>query len=304
MSNNIRSYLIRINMVCNEKCSFCNVTTITEPNYKDRTIIEILKEVQLIIKKNWIENVKITLSGWEPTLRKDLDKIVLWIKKLWVNYIELQTNATLLNEITTNKLIKSGINKFFISFHSSDKEIFEDYVWLKWIFDIVVDNIKNLWNYDNVEVILNPVISIKNYRDLKLYFDFIKIKFPFIKYISLSFIQPHWEAKENIDLMLDYEFINKNLTWIIDYAYSLWFILNNPYCWLPICVLEWRKYSKNCVEIIEWKSIIDSWKSKEDNNKIYIKECNKCIYEWLCGWIWKEYVELYWNKWISCITWL
>ena len=52
-NNNIRSHLIRLNMICNESCSFCNVTEITEPNYKDKTIFEILLEVQKIIKRQW-----------------------------------------------------------------------------------------------------------------------------------------------------------------------------------------------------------------------------------------------------------
>lgn len=303
MQNNIRSHLIRLNMICNESCSFCNVTNETEPNYKEKSLFDILLEVKSIIKKQWwVSNIKITLSWWEPTLRKDLDKIVLWIKKLWINYIELQTNATLLNKNLADKLIKNWLNKFFISFHSHKKEIFENYVWLKNIFDIVVNNIKNLWHYNNIEIILNPVISKKNYKDLKWYFDLIKKRFPFIKYISLSFIQPHWKAKKNIELMLDYDTINKELIWILDYAYSLWFIVNNPYCWLPICIMWWNKYSKNCVEIIEWKDFIDKWKLRKDNNKTYIEKCNKCIYYWLCWWIWKEYVNKYWDKWINFIS--
>ncbi len=303
MQNNIRSHLIRLNMICNESCSFCNVTNETEPNYKEKSIFEILLEVRKIIKKNWwVSNIKITLSWWEPTLRKDLDKIILWIKKLWVNYIELQTNATLLKKEIADKLVKNWLNKFFISFHSYKKEVFEDYVWLKNIFDIVVNNIKNLWNYKNIEVILNPVISKKNYKDLKWYFDFIKKEFPFIKYISLSFIQPHWEAKKNIDLMLDYDTINKELIWILDYAYILWFIVNNPYCGLPICIMWWDKYSKNCVEVIEWKEFIDRWKIRKENNKVYIEECNKCIYYWLCWWIWREYIKKYWDRGIKFIS--
>jgi 5'(3')-deoxyribonucleotidase len=61
-------------------------------------------------------------------------------------------------------------------------------------------------------VSLTIVISKENYKDLEGYFDFIKREFPFIKDISLVFIQPHGKAKENIDLMLDYEIINLELT--------------------------------------------------------------------------------------------
>lgn len=301
MNNNIRSHLIRVNMVCNESCSFCNVTNITEPNYKDRTIFDILIEVQKIIKKEWKENVKITLSWWEPTLRRDLDIIVKWIKKLGINYIELQTNATLLKPEYTDRLINAWINKFFISFHSKEKEILEEYVWLKWIFEIVVKNIKNLWNYQNIDVILNPVISKKTYQNLEWYFDFIKEEFPFIKYISLSFIQPHGEARKNIDLMLDYEFVNINLTGILDYVEQLWFIVNNPYCGLPVCVMWWDKYNKNCVEVVEGKNLIENWKTRNDNNKVYLDKCSECMYKWLCAWVWTEYKDLYWDKWINPI---
>lgn len=303
MTNNIRSHLIRPTIKCNENCSFCNVTEETELDYREKTITEILIQVQQIIKKEWnTNNVKISISWWEPTLRQDLDKIILWIKKLGINNIELQTNATLLSKNLVEKLIKNGLNKFFISFHSIDKKIFEDYVWLKWIFEFVIANIKNLWNYENIEVILNPVISTKNYIWLKNYFNFVKKEFPFIKYISLSFVQPHGKAKKNKWLFLDYEIINIELTWILDYANKLWLIVNNPYCWLPVCIMRWDKYNNNCVEIIEWKNFIDKWLERKDNNKIYIKKCNNCIYKWLCWWIWKEYIEIFWDSWIKEIT--
>nr|MDD3720127.1 radical SAM protein [Candidatus Gracilibacteria bacterium] len=290
-------------MLCNEKCSFCNVTNETEPNFKEKTIFEILLEVQKVIKsQGGVNDVKITLSGGEPTLRKDLDKIVLGIKKLGIKYIELQTNATLLNEKLVEKLVNSGVNKFFISFHSHKKDIFEEYVGLNGVFNIVVNNIKNLGKYENIEIILNPVISKKNYKDLKGYFDFIKIEFPFIKYISLSFIQPHGEAKKNINLMLDYETINKELTGILDYTYNLGLIVNNPYCGLPVCIMGWNYYNKNCIEVNEGKDLIEKGIKRDDNNKEYIKECEKCIYKGLCGGVWKEYINLYGNKGISFIN--
>lgn len=302
MQNNIRSHLIRLNILCNEKCKFCNVTQETEPKFREKNILEILHEVKKVIKlSSSVENVKISLSWWEPTLRKDLDKIVLGIKKMWVNYIELQTNATLLSPDLTQRLVKYGVNKFFISFHSHKKNIFEDYVWLTWIYDIVVENIKNLWRYKDIEVLLNPVISTKNYEDLEWFFDFVKNEFPFIKYISLSFIQPHWKARDNIDLMLDYDTINKKLWSILDYAFGLWFIVNNPYCGLPICVMQWHKYIENCTEASEWKELANIWRNRNDNNKTYIEECEKCVYKWLCGWIWNEYIERFNNKWIISI---
>ncbi|NUJ97298.1 radical SAM protein [Candidatus Gracilibacteria bacterium] len=300
--NNIRSYLIRLNIACNEKCSFCNVTQETEPNFKEKSIFEILFLVKQIIKREGKKDIKISLSGGEPLLRKDIELIVLGIKKLGVNSIEMQTNASLLFNDRAEKLIKNGINKFFISFHSHKQEIFENYVGLKGIFPKVVSNIKNLGKYKNIEVILNPVISKKNYKELKDYFDFVKEEFPFVKYISLSFIQPHGKAKKNINLMLDYETINKDLFGILDYVYNLGFVVNNPYCGLPICIMGWDKYNVNCIEVIENKMLIDSGIIKKDNNKIYIKECEKCIYKGLCNGIWKEYKELYGSKGINCIN--
>jgi wyosine [tRNA(Phe)-imidazoG37] synthetase (radical SAM superfamily) len=50
-------------MICNESCSFCNVTEETEPNYKEKTIFQILSEIQKLIKESKnINNIKITLS--------------------------------------------------------------------------------------------------------------------------------------------------------------------------------------------------------------------------------------------------
>jgi hypothetical protein len=102
-------------------------------------------------------------------------------------------------------------------------------------------------------------------------------------------------------LMLDYKFINDNLKWILDYTYRLGFIINNPYCWLPVCVLWWSKYNNNCIEVIEWKTLIEKWIKRRDTNKVYLEKCKKCTYKWLCSGVWKEYKKLYWNKWINSI---
>ncbi len=302
MINNIWSHLIRTNISCNENYSFCNVTPETEPNFREKSVFEILFLIKQFIKKEGWEKGWITLSWGEPLLRKDLDIIVLWMKKLWVKHIGLQTNASLLSHEKAEKLIQNGTNQFFISFHSHKQEIFEKYVWLKWIFSQVIKNIKNLWTYKNIEVSLTIVISKENYKDLEGYFDFIKREFPFIKDIFLVFIQPHGKAKENIGLMLDYEIINLELTWILGYANNLWFILNNPYYWLPICIMWWDKYNKNCIEVVENKILMDSWSIKKDKNKSYVQKCETCIYKWLCWWIWNEYIELYGSKWINCIN--
>ena len=80
-----------------------------------------------------------------------------------------------------------------------------------------------------------------------------------------------------------------------------WFTVNNPYCWLPICVLWWDKYNKNCVEIIENKELLEKNIRKNDNNKSYVKKCDNCIYKYLCNWVWNEYIQKYGDKWIKPI---
>ena len=74
--------------------SFCNVPSESYNLPKERDINSIKKEISDLTEK--YSDVAISISGGEPTLRKDLPEIIRFAKQQGVRVVELQTNAILL----------------------------------------------------------------------------------------------------------------------------------------------------------------------------------------------------------------
>ena len=285
-----RTHLIRVNMVCNEKCRFCNVTPETDPDFRDRTPDQIAQEVAAIVRASG-RPARVSLSGGEPSLRPDLADVVRAIRAAGAEFVELQTNMTLLPPVRAKALVDAGVDLFFVSFHTHDAALFEDLVRLPGIFPAVVRNVKGLGEL-GASVTFNPVVTSRTYRLLPEYFAFVRREFPFVKSVSLSFVQPHGDARKDIGLMPDYADLNREIPDALDVAEGLGFELNNPYCGLPMCVLGWRSRKARCVEAADRAVRIRSGVAvPPDRNKTHPEICRSCSARGLCGGVWREYAQ-------------
>ena len=139
----------------------------------------------------------LSITGGEPTLRKDLVFIINMASKIHsIRQINLQTNATLVSyKEYTVKLKKAGLDTAFVAFHSH-KESVSNKLTSSTFWDKTVQGIKNLLSI-GIPITLNPVINKLNYHLLPQYVKFVKEEFPNIKCISLSFVQPVGRAWKN-----------------------------------------------------------------------------------------------------------
>lgn len=114
-------------LACNLRCQMCYFT--------DSEILKTLKgqltddELHRIADLIFKRALKLQIGcGTEPTLYKNLDKIVALGKKYYVPYISLTTNANILTAEKIEKLLKAGINEFTISLHGVKKESYEKFM--------------------------------------------------------------------------------------------------------------------------------------------------------------------------------
>ncbi|GAA3631301.1 radical SAM protein [Flavivirga jejuensis] len=114
-------------LACNLRCKMCYFT--------DADYVKTLKgqfkeeELDLIAKAIFKRALKLQIGcGTEPTLYKNLVKIVKLGKEYKVPYISLTTNANLLNEESIEALLKAGLNEFTISLHGVTKESYEGFM--------------------------------------------------------------------------------------------------------------------------------------------------------------------------------
>jgi len=114
-------------MACNLRCKMCYFT--------DADYVKTLKgqfkeeDLDLVAKAIFKRALKLQIGcGTEPTLYKNLPKLVSLGKQYKVPYISLTTNANLLTEERAEELLKEGLNEFTISLHGVTKESYENFM--------------------------------------------------------------------------------------------------------------------------------------------------------------------------------
>jgi len=114
-------------MACNLRCKMCYFT--------DEDYVKTLKgqfkdeDLELVAKSIFNRALKLQIGcGTEPTLYKNLVKVVELGKQYNVPYISITTNANLLTEEKIEALLKAGLNEFTISLHGVTKESYENFM--------------------------------------------------------------------------------------------------------------------------------------------------------------------------------
>src|SRR4030042_6439061 len=196
---NLPYLIVRLGTRCNASCHFCNVPTENFPLAGELSGSQIKKEIKTLIGGK--KGIKISLSGGEPTVRKDLPEIIRFAARNGAKVVEIQTNAIVLDDaLYVKKLKKSGLDKAFVSFHSHIPRIQNLMLNRRGVYERCLEGIKNLLQ-EGVEVNLNPVVTTKNYKSLPDYIRFVKKHLPGIYSISLSVVQPRGRAWKNRKLV-------------------------------------------------------------------------------------------------------
>jgi len=114
-------------MACNLRCKMCYFT--------DADYVKTLKgqfkdeDLNLVAKAIFGRALKLQIGcGTEPTLYKNLAKIVELGKTYKVPYISITTNANLLTEEKIEGLLRAGLDEFTISLHGVHKESYENFM--------------------------------------------------------------------------------------------------------------------------------------------------------------------------------
>ena len=111
--------------------------------------------------------------GTEPTLYKNLEKIVDLGKQYNVPYISLTTNANLLTEEKIEALLRSGLNEFTVSLHGVTKESYESFMkkasYEK--FHNAFKAFEKLKSKYNFKVRINYTFNKDNFYELRQLFD-------------------------------------------------------------------------------------------------------------------------------------
>ncbi|MFT3769694.1 MAG: radical SAM protein [Minicystis sp.] len=170
VENNGRS-LVRINGHCNMSCSFCFIDR-TVPDFETEGLKRAIDD---LARKNLDHLV---LSGGEPTLHPDLDKLIAHGKALGFRTIEIQTNGVKAADMEyAKRLADAGLNKITVSLHSVDPDHSDKITRLPGAF---AKTMRAMHNFRQLGVLTQVahVITKSNFRELPDTVRFLRTEFP------------------------------------------------------------------------------------------------------------------------------
>lgn len=276
--------LLRLTMACNEKCPFCNVPA---EDYSPPTppMDDVLAELQTFIDRG---DQTLTISGGEPTLlRARLLELIAKARAGGIRFVEVQTNAVLIDEGYADALFEAGMTSAFVSLLSHIPEHHDQLAGLSGAFPRCLTGIDALLDA-GIRVALNPVTARLTQELVGDYVRFVAHRLPRVRSISMSAVQPHGRAAANLDLMPDYDRLGASIRVARRIADQQGIELLNPYCGLPLCV-GWEDGLAQSVEAIE--ATLEHRPQGVDNqgNKRHEAVCMDCQFRSLCGGAWHAY---------------
>ena len=125
LSRNFEYLRISVTDRCNFRCSYCMPSDIFNKDYRYISQDKILSYEEIIdtctvLKKIGLKKIRIT--GGEPLLRKNIDKLIYKLKaEVMIDNISITTNGSLLTENKISLLKESGLDSITLSLDTLDE---------------------------------------------------------------------------------------------------------------------------------------------------------------------------------------
>lgn len=260
---------------CNQNCLFCAA--------KGRDDNLALRHIYQCIDR---EEDSLVISGGEPTLSRDLFKIIKYAQKRDLN-IELQTNGITLSYYDlAKKLMEAKIDLFNINFPSHLERLTDKITQTEGFFKRRSEGVKNLQRL-KTKIRLTHIINSLNFRYLEEFVDYIKNNFDAIDYIQFSFIKIQGNTKKNLWIVPLYREVQPYLLNALTKCqkYNIDFLVDHiPTCYLP-------HFEDHHADFRKIKMGIKAEFSGKE--KIQLRECKKCILANLCCGVRRDHLRLF-----------
>ncbi|MFH1094172.1 MAG: radical SAM protein [Candidatus Omnitrophota bacterium] len=158
---------------CNLKCTFCDKLPVLKSGQLGFIDYFLYKKIIDEGSKHKLYSIKLSYRG-EPLLHKNIVEMVAYARSKGVLDIYFNTNAMLLTESMSEKLIDAGLNRISISIEGTDPLVFEkERVGAN--FDVIFNNIKLLGKLKKkknvtypklrIQTVVLPGLNVNEYKD-------------------------------------------------------------------------------------------------------------------------------------------
>ncbi len=285
---------IKLTYNCNNHCQLC----CQEDQIKNResTIAEsaIFDYIKSIPQKE-IGNIKVVLTGGEPTLHPSILQIIRRMRDAGVKVIQLQSNITLKSlSISIEDLVDAGVTSFGISLHGSTAEMHESFTKTEDSFKNTVNNLQKLSQL-GIPVVLNCVISIYNVDYLSEIVEFVA-QHKLASNIQFAFMHITGRADSHHNLIPKMSTAAKAVHKAIILANRYGINIKSeaiPFCLMPGFERNVAEIEKlDDITILDKIGIMNFSECRGTNLKIKREECKQCLFYSMCEGPWVEYPGL------------
>jgi len=271
-------YTLNLSKFCQNNCIFCDYKY---PLVRNQDFFDV--NYSMIIDD--IKDSIVSLGGGEPTLNKDLAKIVYKLKNN-NNYVELISNGQKFSDARYLKiLLDSGIDRFCVSLHSGNKEIHNFLTSNNKSFDLTWRGINNLCGFKKKDLDVNIIFVLNKYN----LFD--------LKYL-ISILEKFCEINLQINLVNTYKrILLPNLKNVKDYLKDInQGNLNINTFGLTHCILPTNWHDFIADRLNDDKNININGKFYSHKKLVCLAKnkgdfCKLCEYRDKCEGVWKSYFK-------------
>lgn len=292
---------IKLTYNCNNHCQLCcqeDSIKNSASTIEESAIFEYFKS----IPQKEISDIKVVLTGGEPTLHPDILHIIRRMRKIGVREIQLQSNITLKSlPICVDDLADAGITSFGISLHGCTAEMHESFTGTEDSFKNTVNNLKRLSRL-GVPVALNCVISNYNVDYLSEIVEFV-VQHKLANSIQFAFIHIMGRADAHHDLIPPISTAAEAVRKAIMLANEYGIYIKSEA--IPFCMMSGFERNVAEIEKLEDITILDKVgimnfsECRETSLKIKREACRQCLFYSMCEGPWIEYPRLFgWEEFV------
>lgn len=279
-ARNVSMMVLRPTVHCNQDCSFCSANETTKNVW-----VEPKAMLKAIARGGQRGVDRVSFSGGEPTLSKDLRDYVRAARRCGIGKIELITNGVLLDRRDkVSALRDAGLTHAFVSLHAHDETMSRGMTQKVGDFERTMNAIGHLTDA-GVKTVINHVINARNHPFSTRFVEVVRERFGGETPISFAFVTPQFKALENMDLVPRISDVMPHLQRAMYRALEL----RQPFLvgsrqGIPPCMLG---------PFEPWSDVLTlgpEAQSEDRHQKQRAPQCEECRYRRFCTGLWKPYV--------------
>lgn len=286
---------IKVGYTCNNKCVHCAIDHMkSELLQQNAPIDRTFDQIKALIDDNRDADM-FTITGGEPTVRKDFHQILSYIDciKKPNAIIQVQTNGRKLKE-----QYLEGINSnivFAVAVHGSQAQIHDAITQTRHSFDQTIQGVKLLTSLHR-HIVIKIVINKLNYNDLGNIIALLNNLN--VHYVNIAFPHGIGSAWDN-NIVPKYNDVIPHLLKALDLCDQYGMDVDVeavPFCLLgkhmeKSSALKTQIFNVDVAPVARDKY---NW-NKAHNDEMYkdIHKCNHCSLNCVCEGVWQDYINRY-----------